>query len=133
MNLKVSQDFHYTSPIEKVWLALTDAKTLAKWIVANDFKPVVGHKFQFRTDPTEWWDGIINSEVLEVDEPHKLTYTWVSGGISTTVTWTLQHSDGTTHLHLEQAGFESEDQAFKGAKYGWIRMGGELEKVLAEL
>jgi uncharacterized protein YndB with AHSA1/START domain len=133
MNPKVSLDFQFTSPIEKVWLALTDANTLAKWIMANDFKPVVGHKFQFRTEPTEWWNGIIDCVVLEVDEPHKLSYTWVSGGINTTVTWTLKHTDGTTHLHLEQTGFESEDQAFNGAKYGWVRMGGELEKLLAEL
>jgi uncharacterized protein YndB with AHSA1/START domain len=52
MNLEVSLDFQFTSPIENVWLALTDANTLAKWIMANDFKPVVGHKFQFRTEPT---------------------------------------------------------------------------------
>jgi hypothetical protein len=44
----------------------------------------------------------------------------------------LKHADGTTHLHLEQTGFQSEDQALGGAKYGWVRMGGELEKVLAE-
>jgi uncharacterized protein YndB with AHSA1/START domain len=134
MNPTVSLDFQFTSPIEKVWLALTDAKTLAKWVMDNDdFEPVVGHKFQFRTEPTQWWDGIVNSEVLEVDEPHKLSYTWVGGGISTTVKWTLKQSDGTTHLHLEQTGFESEDRAFNGAKYGWQKMGVGLENVLAEL
>jgi hypothetical protein len=26
--------------------------------------------------------------------------------------------------HLEQTGFESEDQAFNGAKNGWVKMGG---------
>ena len=98
----------------------------------NDFKPIIGHKFQFRTEPTEWWDGIVNCEVLEVDEPHKLAYTWGSAPISTTVTWTLKQEDGTTHLHLEQTGFENEDQSYQGAKYGWARMGGELEKMLAE-
>jgi uncharacterized protein YndB with AHSA1/START domain len=133
MNPIVSLDFQFTSPIEKVWHALTDTKTLAKWIMDNDFKPIVGHKFQFRTEPTQWWDGIVNSEVLEVDEPHKLSYTWVGGGINTTVTWTLKHLDGTTYLHLEQTGFEREDHAYNGAKYGWSKMGGELEKVLAEL
>jgi uncharacterized protein YndB with AHSA1/START domain len=58
--------------------------------MANDFKPVVGHQFQFRTEPTQWWNGIIDCEVLEVDEPHKLSYTWVSGGKITTVIWTLK-------------------------------------------
>ncbi len=130
MSLTVSQDFHFKSPIEKVWHALTDTDTLAKWIMANDFKPVVGHKFQFRN---EQWNLIIDSEVLEVDEPYQLSYTWVGGGINTTVTWTLKHEDGTTYLHLEHTGFEKEDQAFNGAKYGWVRMGEELKKLLEEM
>lgn len=82
MSLTVSQDFNFQSPIEKVCLALTDANTLAKWVMANDFKPVVGHKFQFQN---EQWNLIIDSEVLVVDEPYKLSYTWVAekmeGGI----------------------------------------------------
>ncbi|WP_260398101.1 MULTISPECIES: SRPBCC domain-containing protein [Bacillaceae] len=130
MTLTVSQDFNFKSPIEKVWLALTDANTLAKWVMANDFKPVVGHKFQFRN---EQWNLIIDSEVLEMEEPYKLSYTWVGGGINTTVTWTLKHEDGTTYLHLEQTGFEKEDQAFNGAKFGWARMGEDLKKVLEEM
>ncbi|NGQ97007.1 metalloregulator ArsR/SmtB family transcription factor [Brevibacillus sp. SYP-B805] len=130
----VSLDFYFTSSIEQVWFALTDSTTLAKWIMDNDFKPVVGHKFQFRTEPTQWWNGIVDCEVLEVDEPHKLSYTWVSGSESTTVTWTLKKApDGTTHLHLEQTGFKEEGQAINGARYGWEKMLNQLEKVLVEL
>ena len=70
--------------------ALTDSDTLANWIWDNDFKPVVGQKFQFRAEPSEWWDGIVDGEVLEVDEPNLLSYTWVSAGETTTVTWTLK-------------------------------------------
>jgi uncharacterized protein YndB with AHSA1/START domain/DNA-binding transcriptional ArsR family regulator len=129
----ISLDFHFKSPIEKVWFALTDSNTLSKWIMENDFKPVVGHKFQFRMKPTEGWNGIIDCEVLEVDEPHRLSYTWVSLGESNTVTWTLkQDDDGTTHVHLDQTGISSE-QAFNGAKYGWQGMAKQLENVLAEL
>jgi uncharacterized protein YndB with AHSA1/START domain len=128
MNLTVSQDFNFNSPIEKVWHALTDANTLAKWIMDNDFKPAVGHKFQFRK---EQWNLFIDCEVLEVDEPNKLSYTWSGSGINTIVTWVLKHEEGTTYLHLEQTGFEKEDQAFHGAKHGWVKMAGELEKMLA--
>lgn len=130
MNLTVSQDFSFQSPIEKVWRALTDADTLAKWVMPNDIKPIVGHKFQFRNDQ---WNLVIDSEVLEVDEPHKLSYTWAGSGINTTIIWTLNHEDGTTYLHLDQTGFEKEDQAFHGAKHGWAKMGGDLEKLLTEL
>lgn len=134
MEPEVSLDFYFKSPIEKVWFALTDSATLAKWIMDNDFKPIVGHQFQFRTQPTEWWDGIVNCEVLEVEEPYKLSYTWVSGPVNTIVTWTLKEGpDGTTHVHLEQSGFKGETQALQGAIYGWKKMLGQLEKVLAEL
>ncbi|MDD9268183.1 SRPBCC domain-containing protein [Paenibacillus sp. GCM10023248] len=127
----VTQQFEYTASMEKVWNALTNPAMLAKWIMDNDFKPVVGHKFQFRTEPTGWWNGIIDCEVLEVNEPHRLSYTWVSGGENTTVTWTLNDSgNGTVVLHLEQSGFQSE-QAFGGAAHGWVRMGKELGSLLA--
>ena len=43
----VTLDFQFTSSIEQVWKALTDSDILAKWIWKNDFKPVVGEKFQF--------------------------------------------------------------------------------------
>ena len=138
MKSDVSLVFQFTSSIEQVWNALTDSDTLAKWVMDNDFKPVVGHKFQFRTEPSEWWNGIVDCEVLEVDEPHKLSYTWASAGESTTVTWTLKKdSDGTIHLHLDQTGFSEETKArqgaIEGAKYAWMNMGDKLEKVLAEL
>ncbi len=38
-----------------------------------------------------------------------------------------------TYLHLEQTGFEKEDQAFNGAKFGWVRMGDELKKLLGNM
>jgi uncharacterized protein YndB with AHSA1/START domain len=131
----ISLDFHFKSPIEKVWFALTDSNTLSKWMMfkENNFKPVVGHKFQLRMEPTEGWNGVVEGEVLEVDEPHRLSYTWVSLGERNTVTWTLkQDEDGTTHVHLDQTGISSE-QAVNGAKYGWQAMAKQLEGVLAEL
>lgn len=133
----VTLDFQYKSSIEKVWKALTDSDTLAKWIWKNDFKPIVGHKFQFRSEPNEWWDGIVNGEVIEVEKPYKLSYTWASAGETTTITWTLKKGvDGTTHLHFEQSGFSEETKATKGAiegaKYSWMQFGGQLKEVLEQ-
>ncbi|WP_391209586.1 SRPBCC family protein [Psychrobacillus sp. L4] len=138
MKPDVSLDFQFTSSIEQVWSSLTDLDMLAKWIWDNNFKPIVGYKFQFRAEPSEWWDGIVDGEVLEVDEPHKLSYTWVSAGETTTVTWTLSKgADETIHLHLDQTGFseatKAREGAIVGAKYGWTNMGQKLEKVFAEL
>ncbi|MCD1258413.1 SRPBCC domain-containing protein [Paenibacillus athensensis] len=130
MSQAVSLDFEFASPVERVWRALTDSDMLAKWVMSNDFKPVVGHKFQFRTEPTGWWNGIIDCEVLVVDEPHTLSYTWVSGNENTTVTWTLKNEGAVTRLFMEQSGFSSATPARAGAEHGWKRMVGELTKLL---
>ena len=124
-------DFQFKSPINKVWDALTNSETLAQWVMENNFKPIVGYKCQFRNVEI---DLIVDSEVLVVDKPNKLSYTWVGGPINTIVTWTLKEEDGTTYLHLEQTGFGNENvQAFNGAKYGWAYKIEELKKVLEEM
>ena len=139
MSEKVALDFELQSPIERVWHALTDSATLAKWMMfkVNDFQPIVGHTFQFRESPG--WNGVIDCKVTEVDEPNRLSYTWASDQLgpsnkqySTTVTWTLAEADGVTRLHLEQSGFPSEArQEIGGAKYGWTNMLGQLKSLLA--
>ncbi|MFC4099151.1 SRPBCC family protein [Paenibacillus xanthanilyticus] len=140
MSLTLNLDFQYTTTIEKLWNALTDSGKLAKWIanihtgvpMENDFQPVVGYKFQFRTQPNEWWDGIINGEVLLVEEPNRLSYTWGSGDEVHTITWTLQELEaGKVNLHLEQTGI-SNAPALNGAKYGWSKWCGDLEQALAQ-
>ncbi|MBM7095093.1 SRPBCC domain-containing protein [Bacillus sp. H-16] len=122
-------DFQFKSPINKVWDALTHSETLAQWVMENNFKPIVGYKCQFRNAQIGL---VVNSEVLIVDKPNKLSYTWVGGPINTIVTWTLKQEGEITHLHLEQSGFEEENQAYHGAKFGWSSMVDELKKQLGE-
>lgn len=132
MSLTLSMDFQYTTSIEKAWSALTDSSKLAKWITENDFKPVVGHRFQFRHQPSEYWDGIVDGEVLIVEEPNRVSYTWATGEERHTVTWTLQDlGGGKVNLHLEQTGF-SNVQGLEGARYGWGAWFGKFEKVLEQ-
>ncbi|WP_246315717.1 SRPBCC family protein [Paenibacillus foliorum] len=132
MSETLISDFQFNTSIEKVWSALTDSNKLAKWVMENNFKPVVGHRFQFRTQPVEGWNGVIDCEVLILDEPNRLSYTWVSGGQNNTVTWTLQDlGNGKVNLHLEQSGITNE-YVLENAKRGWAAMCGMLEKVLAE-
>ncbi len=80
----------YSFPPERVWRALTDPDAIARWLMRNDFRPQVGHKFQFQAQPMPGWDGIIDCEVVELDEPRRLAYTWNSRGMNTAVTWTLE-------------------------------------------
>jgi uncharacterized protein YndB with AHSA1/START domain len=110
---------------EKIWRALTQAPMIAEWLMKNDFKPVVGHKFQFHATPMPGWKGYTNCEVLEVDEPRKLVYSWGDGtesdsGLKTIVTWTLTPAAGGTLVRMEQSGFKPADE---GASRRWAAVG----------
>ena len=95
----------YPHPPAKVWRALTDSRLLAQWLMPNDFEPTIGHRFTFHTPPRPGFDGIVRCQVLEVDEPRRLAYTWRGGPIDTVVTLTLEPSGQGTRLRLEHTGF----------------------------
>jgi uncharacterized protein YndB with AHSA1/START domain len=121
-------------PPEKIWSALTQGSLIKEWLMDNDFQPVVGHSFQFRSTPVPNWNGIIDSEVLVVEPNKKLSYSWGSLGLESAVTWTLTPTDVGTHVRMEHSGFGSDqDAAYKGANYGWQKFIGGLERVVAEL
>jgi len=121
----------FAHPPEKLWRALTENQLVAQWLLKNDFEPTVGKKFQFRSDPVQNWDGIINSEVLLVDPITRLSYTWSSMGLDSVVLFILTPSDGGTHLRMEHSGFRpDQQQAYGGAKYGWQNFFNRMEQVL---
>jgi uncharacterized protein YndB with AHSA1/START domain len=121
-------------PPEKIWRALTQGPLIKEWLMDNDFQPVAGHKFNFRSTPVPNWDGIINSEVLVVEPNKKLSYSWSTMGMGSTVIWTLSATDGGTLVRMEHAGFRHDQEAaYKGAQYGWTKFIGNLERVVAEL
>ena len=124
----------------KVWRALTQGPLLEEWLMANDFEPVVGHRFTFRMQAMPGWNGVTDCEVLSVVPDQKLSYTWnASGdeaatGLKTVVTWTLVPYDGGVLVRMEQAGFKAhEERNYQGALHGWQRNLGELERVVAGL
>jgi uncharacterized protein YndB with AHSA1/START domain len=121
-------------PPEKIWRALTEGSLIEEWLMKNDFQPVVGHRFSFRSTPVPGWDGIIDGEVLAVQPNSQLSYSWASMGLRTVVAWTLTPTASGTHLRMEQSGFLSETDAnFKGATYGWQKFLGNLERVAGGL
>jgi uncharacterized protein YndB with AHSA1/START domain len=120
---------------EKVWRALTQGALIEEWLMKNDFEPRVGHQFKFRSTPYGNWDGIIDAEVLAVEPPSRLSYTWTSMGLKTVVEWTLTPTKGGTHLLLEQSGFPAAggEGFYKGATAGWTNFIGKLESILGGL
>jgi uncharacterized protein YndB with AHSA1/START domain len=131
-SLVIEREFPY--PPGKIWRALTEGSLIKEWLMDNDFEPVVGHEFKFRSTPVTNWDGIIDSKVLVVEPDRKLVYSWGSLGLESTVTWTLTPTAAGTHLRMEHAGFrDDQDAAYKGASYGWQKFIGGLERIVAAL
>jgi uncharacterized protein YndB with AHSA1/START domain len=99
-------DATYPHPPAKVWRVLTTREHLARWLMQNDFEPRVGHKFQFRAQPVGGWDGIVNSEVVELVPERRLVITWTSNVIDTKVTFLLEPAGAGTRLTLLHTGFK---------------------------
>src|SRR5277367_915608 len=85
-------------PPEKIWRALTQPGLIEQWLMKNDFKPVVDHRFNLRAD----W-GVVDCQVLAVEPSNTLSYTWAAHGLMSVVTWTLTPTNTGTHLRMEQS------------------------------
>lgn len=105
----IVQEVLYPYPIWSVWKALTSAQALEEWLMPNDFVARVGHHFTMRSSPRDGWNGIIECEVVTLEPPHRVAYTWRGGGehsrIDTLVTFTLSAEQEQTRLRLEHSGF----------------------------
>jgi len=121
-------------PPEKVWRALTEPHLIEEWLMKNDFKPAVGHRFNLRGD----WGGVLDCEVLAVEPNRTLSYTWdfahddAAFNLKSVVTFTLTPTSTGTRLRMEQSGLRTDQkQAYGGAKAGWQQFFAKLEQVLA--
>ncbi|WP_188186746.1 SRPBCC family protein [Nonomuraea sp. SYSU D8015] len=100
-------------PPEKVWRALTEPELVAKWLMPNDFKAEVGHRFTFRTEPKKQvgFDGIVYCEVLELEPGKLLKISWSDRKRADwTVTWRLEPEGRGTRLFLDHEGFDPDDE-----------------------
>lgn len=114
-------------PPEKIWRALTEPHLMQEWLMQTDFAPVSGHRFGFRAD----W-GAVDCEVLAIEPPKRLSYSWGDGHLDTVVTWTLTPTPAGTHLRMKQEGFRRDQpRYYGGAKAGWPKFFDNLEQVLA--
>jgi uncharacterized protein YndB with AHSA1/START domain len=119
-------------PREKIWRALTQPHLIEAWLMKNDFKPVVDHRFNLRKVPQPDVSIVVDCKVLIVEPQRTLSYTWVAYGLESVVTWTLTPTSTGTLLRMEQSGFRTDQkQAWHGARHGWQQYFAALAQLLA--
>jgi uncharacterized protein YndB with AHSA1/START domain len=136
----IKHQFFFPHPPAAVWEYLTDSDLMAQWLMKNDFKPVIGHEFQFRTGgkPNINFDGIFYCKVLEIIPFEELSYSWNCGPgegkitLESVVVWKLEAKDKGTELYLEHSGFAKEENLdlFNGLNLGWLEKFQNIDKLL---
>ncbi|TPK83039.1 SRPBCC domain-containing protein [Mesorhizobium sp. B2-4-17] len=132
-NRTVVVERQISHPPEKLWRALTQPHLIEEWLMKNDFKPAVGHRFNISAD----WGGVLDCEVLAVEPNKTLSYTWnlahhdPAFDLRSVVTFTLTPTPTGTHLRMEQSGFRPDQRrAYGGARTGWPQFLEKLEGLL---
>jgi len=136
----IRHQYFFSHPVEMVWEYLTNAELMAQWLMRNDFQPVVGHDFQFRTGPIASldFDGIFYCKVLLIDPHKKLSYSWNCGPgngkitLESVVTWNLQAKHNGTEVFLDHRGFEKAENLdfYNGLMHGWLEKFTKIDTLL---
>ena len=103
-------------PPEKVWRAITEPDLIARWLMPNDFRLEIGHKFTFQgfPIPAAGFGGTGHSEVLDFEPEKMLRIAWRAApgdlsSLDSTVAFTLEAEGTGTRLFLVHDGFSPDD------------------------
>src|SRR5882724_1578148 len=131
MAKSIQHQLQFNHPPEVVWDYLTKAELMAQWLMPNDFQPIIGLDFQFRTNPLPKFDfdGIVYCKVLEVVPFKKLSYSWKGGPgegkitLDSIVVWKLTPKDNGTELSLDHSGISETEglDLYAGMQDGWLK------------
>jgi len=140
MAASIKHQLFFPHPPKAVWEYLTNAALMELWLMKNDFQPVVGHEFTFRSKPVPAfdWDGIIYCKVLEMVPFQSFSYSWKLGpgdgtiNVDSVVRWELQPKDNGTELLLDHGDFSilKHMGIFEAMNKGWLE---NMHKILGRL
>ena len=115
----VNSEIFIAAPRERVFQALTDARQASQWWGQKDGYHLEGFKLDARVGGK--WSTFgssanmgpykIEGEILELDPPRLLTYTWLSSWMpkNTKVTWELEKQSTVTLVNLTHTGFAGDE------------------------
>jgi uncharacterized protein YndB with AHSA1/START domain/limonene-1,2-epoxide hydrolase len=106
MSKEIMLEMFYPHSLERVWQALTDRRALSVWMMNNDFEACLGHQFQFQSCPLPGLEVTIYCQVLELEAPNRLVYSWKEhpSEPASRVIWTLSPVAGGTQVRLQHRG-----------------------------
>lgn len=136
--------YDYPHSPAKVWRAVTDPALIPLWTATGaggrteGFATVVGTKFQFIGKPKPGWNGVVDCEVLEVDAPSLLRWSWTdtSSGDTTEVVYRIEPHAGGTRFTYDHTGFTGASGFFMAQLLGHVRrkmLGQGLTAVLDDI
>ncbi len=123
----------YSHPPAAVWVALTDPRAIAEWLMPSTLKVAEqGATFRFCVDPQRGCGGIKHTdvEILEFEPERRLVWSWTTQKADGSmmdpmyITWELGPTpDGGTLLRFEQRGLEALPWIWrKMMTFGWGTM-----------
>ena len=137
MDILLIKEFLYDASIEEVWHALTSISEMRKWYFPQlqKFEPVIGYKFQFDDDGSEYQKEWIVTKMMEGETfAHSWAYYGYPG--SSEVIFDLFAVGNKTRLRVTQTDLESfpNHPHFKRERFdsGWNNLLGHNLKDLLE-
>ncbi|MBC6971421.1 SRPBCC domain-containing protein [Bacillus sp. Xin] len=132
----ITQTVLFEAPIQKVWNVVSTAEGIASWFMPNDFEPKVGHEFHVQSP-----FGPSPCKVLEIDEPHHLSFSWDTDGWI--VSFILKDLGDKTEFTLIHGGWKQSDETISKANEkasvirdrmagGWVAIVNEKLKKVVE-
>lgn len=104
----------YPYPIDEVWHVVTDPAQVAQWTTTGQggrpegFEATAGTSFRLIGKPTIGWAGVVYCQVISVEAPRALHYTWKGDASTddvTDVTYLLEEIPGGTRFTFHHSGF----------------------------
>ncbi|MEH7383439.1 SRPBCC domain-containing protein [Bacillus sp. JJ1533] len=106
---EIKQTVLIEAPIQKVWDLVSTGEAIGTWFMPNDLVAKEGHEFHIQSP-----FGPSPCKVLEVEPPHRLTFSWDTEGWY--VEFLLKEIDGNTEFTLIHGGWKDAEETIEKAK-----------------
>ncbi|MFS0820446.1 SRPBCC family protein [Bacillus sp. 1P02SD] len=105
----IKQTVLIEAPIQKVWDLVSSGEAIGTWFMPNNLVAEEGHEFHIQSP-----FGPSPCKVLEVDPPHRLTFSWDTEGWF--VQFLLKEIDGKTEFTLIHGGWKDSEENIEKAQ-----------------